>query len=102
MDLGVREICKQVDIDVHTYYNWLAKPEFQEMLQKYRNNQSISDATETDKALKKEILKGNVAAIRTFYERRKEIGRENPGEGNTININIITTGKPTVEKTETN
>ena len=80
-----KEIAKQLNITEQSIVAWFRNGKFNEYREKERDIAFGRYGPHIDKSLIKKGLKGNIMAIRTYYEKRGEIGsRSNQGGSNVI------------------
>ena len=64
----VTSMCETVGVARSTFYKWLSEPEYLEYIQGLIDQFTDSELAEVWKSLVKECKKGNVQAIKLFFE----------------------------------
>ncbi|NUU94817.1 hypothetical protein XO10_00595 [Marinitoga sp. 1135] len=81
-DYTKRDIASLLQIDESTLYKWLRKEEFIEELNRQSEEFFKRSKNLVNKALLKKILKGDVSAMRLYYEKENEFIQKHQFTGN--------------------
>lgn len=68
-DGTVTELCESLNVPRRTYYHWLEKPEFREYMTSLVGKYADSELATVWKALIEQCTKGNVKAMKLYFER---------------------------------
>ena len=64
----ITKLCKEVDVSRKTYYDWLDNPIFVKYVDGLIDKYSDSELMTAWKSLIKQIKKGNISAIKLYFE----------------------------------
>lgn len=81
-DYTKRDIASLLKIDESTLYKWFKKEEFIEELNRQSEEFFKRSKNLVNKALLKKILKGDVSAMRLYYEKENEFIQKHQFTGN--------------------
>ena len=83
-DGTVTKLCAELGVPRRTYYNWLDNPDFREYVASLIDKYADSELSTVWKALIEQCARGNVKAIKLYFEMRgmleKTQGKEDPSE----------------------
>lgn len=68
-DGTVTELCESLNVPRRTYYHWLEKPDFREYMTSLVGKYADSELATVWKALIEQCAKGNVKAMKLYFER---------------------------------
>lgn len=83
---SVAEIAKLCGISTSTLYKWLKTPQFREYVQSIINTFSDGELSNVWKALIEKCLKGDVPAIKLFFELKSKYGDSSQSTSEVIQI----------------
>lgn len=78
-DGTVKEICEMFNVPRRTYYNWLDSPAFREYMSSLIDKYADSELATVWKSLIDQCARGNVKAMKLYFERRDMVKKESSG-----------------------
>lgn len=80
-DGTITELCEQMGVPRRTYYNWLDNPAFQEYMSSLIDKYADSELANVWKSLIEQCNRGNIKAIKLYFERRDMAKKSTLGSG---------------------
>lgn len=65
----IKRAAEAAGVDRNTTYHWFSKPEFRAYVERRRTELARRWSAKIDKALAEKAIKGDIGAIKLFYER---------------------------------
>lgn len=78
-DGTITELCEQMGVPRRTYYNWLDNPAFREYMSSLIEKYADSELAMVWKSLLNQCSRGNIKAIKLYFERRDMVKKESSG-----------------------
>ncbi len=75
----ITELCEQLGVPRRTYYNWLDNPAFREYMSSLIEKYADSELATVWKSLIDQCARGNVKAMKLYFERRDMVKKESSG-----------------------
>ena len=75
----ITQLCEDMNVPRRTYYNWLDNAAFREYMEELIDKYADSELSMVWKSLIDECSKGNIKAIRLYFERRDIVKKDTSG-----------------------